>query len=140
MVVTPAELAELALKRHREPWNWTIQFAALPLACLTFLTHSYLLAATTLILISAGFLHLKMDEAPDNRWFRFVHAAVEWEKNWIAAPWNWYKGLRFLFFLLVSALTIWALWTHELATLGLLLGFAVLVRVVRENKQDGIEP
>ena len=36
--------------------------------------------------------------------------------------------------------TVWALWTRELATLGILAGFAYLAKVVRENKANDIDP
>ena len=140
MTVTPSELASLALARHMEPWNWTLQFSALALLSPTLLFHSYLLLAATLILFGTGFFRLHLDDPPDNRWFRFVHQAQEWEKDWLAAPWNWYKIKRFVFAILVAAATVWALWTSEPAAIGLIVGFAVLTRLVAKNKQDGIDP
>lgn len=140
MVVTPSALFALALARHREPWNWTLQSAGL--ACLfpTLFLHSYLFLAAALILFGAGFFRLGLDQPPDNRWFRFAARALEWEKNWMAAPWNRHKIGRFCFALLASACLIWALWTRELAVLTLAAGFAVLARVVAENKKNGIAP
>ena len=140
MVVTPSELVALALRRHMEPWNWSFQCAALCLFCLTLLFHSYLLLAAALILLGTGFFRLGLDDPPDNRWFQFVRRALEWEKNWIAAPWNWYKIRRFGFALTVAAITVWALWTSESAAIGLIVGFAVLARVVAENRGKGIDP
>ncbi|WP_319541697.1 hypothetical protein [uncultured Pseudodesulfovibrio sp.] len=140
MNVTPADLAKLALERHRLPWNWSLQFAALILFCLTLLFHSPLFLTATIILCATGFLSLNMDEPPDNRWFRFVKAGIEWEKDWIAAPWNWAKWTKFIFIFIITIVFLWALWTREAATLGLILGFAVLIRVVVENMKNGIEP
>lgn len=140
MTVTPSELFDLALARHRQPWNWSLHFAALVLFCLMLLGHSYLLLASSLILLGTGFFSLNLDEPPKNRWFNFVAAGVIWEKNWVAAPWNWVKWSRLLFVSCISGVSIWALWTCELATLGLLVGFAVLARVVKENMANGIKP
>lgn len=140
MVVTPSELFNLALSRHRQPWNWTLQFAALGLLCLTLLFHSFLFLAAAVIFFGTGFFQLGLDDPPENGWFRFVAAGVEWEKNWVAAPWNWHKIWRFGFVLLVSAALIWALWVREPAALAIFVGFAVLARVVFENKDGGIVP
>jgi hypothetical protein len=140
MIVTPSELVALALARHREPWNWTFHFAALGLLFPTLLFHSYLFLAAALILFGAGFFRLDLDVPPDNRWFRFVHRGLEWEKNWIAAPWNRHKTGRFAFALATAVITIWALWTREPAALALIVGFTVLAFVVAENKKKGIDP
>lgn len=140
MPVTPSELASLALARHRKPWNWTFQAAALAGLCLTLLFRSYLLLAVSLILFGAGFFPLRLDEPPDNRWFRFVHRFLQWEKNWVAAPWNWHKIWRLGFAASATILIISALWIREPAALGLIVGFVVLARFVAENKADGIDP
>jgi len=139
MAVTPAELFALALERHRQPWNWSFQFAAVWVFGLTLLFHSYLLLAVTLIFFGAGFFHLDLPPVPGNRWISFVKKGVEWEKNWIAAPWNLIKWKRFLFVVVVSGVLVWALWTREYAALGLILGFACLVKVMVDNKAAGID-
>lgn len=140
MVVTPAQLFELALKRHQMVWNWTLHFAVLFGFALTLLLHSYLMLAATLIVFGAGFFELNMPQPPDNRWFRMVAEAIEWEKDWLAYPWNFDKWWRFLFVLLVACISIWALWMQEPLALGLLIGFAYLIKVVRENRDGGIDP
>lgn len=140
MVVTPSELAALALARHQEPWNWTFQAAGLCLLCPALFFHSFLFLAAALIFLGAGFFRLQLGPPPDNRWFRLVHNALEWEKNWLAAPWNRYKIIRFAFVIGTSIALTLALWTREAAALALLLGFAVLARVAVENKQNGIDP
>lgn len=140
MSVTPSHLFALAVERHREPWNWTLHFASLFGFALTLFLHSYLLLATSLILFGAGLFNLDMPDMPDTRWRRFVRQAVEWEKNWIAYPWTFYKTWRFVFAVAVAAFLIWALWVREPSALALLLGFACLARVVRENKDAGIDP
>ncbi|WFS62220.1 hypothetical protein LF599_16395 [Pseudodesulfovibrio thermohalotolerans] len=140
MTVTPSSLFALAVSRHRQPWNWCLHVAALVLFCLALLAHGYLLLAVSLILLGAGFFELKLPDLPDNRWFRLARRGVEWEKNWSAAPWNRVKWTRLLFFFALAGLTVWALWVRELATLMLLIGFAVLVRVMRENRKSGIDP
>lgn len=140
MTITPAHLFELAIERHRQPWNWTSQFTALGLFCLTLLLHSYLLLAATLIFFGAGFFRMQLPEPPNNRWFRFVTAAVEWEKDWIAAPWNWDKSWRFGLALIMTIAAIWAFWKQEPAAIALLICFAFLARVVFENKNAGIDP
>lgn len=140
MIVTPSELVGLALARHREPWNWTLHFAALWLLCPALLFHSALFLAAALILSGAGFFRLGLGAPPDNRWFRFVRRCLEWEKNWIAAPWNRHKTGRFVFALAAAVAVVWALWTREPAALALIIGFAVLARVVAENRKNGIDP
>lgn len=77
---------------------------------------------------------------PDNRWLAFVKRGITWEKNWIAAPWNWPKWWRFTFFLFIAAVFVWALWVLELAALMLLGTLAYLWTVMLENKAAGIEP
>ncbi len=140
MAVTPADLYSLALERHRQPWNWSLQFAALWLSGLTLLFHSYLLLATALIFSGTGFFRLSLPDPPENRWFAYVDRCVEWEKNWLAAPWNFYKWGRFLFVLALGSALIWSLWTRELAALGLVMGFVCLMRVRGANRTDGIDP
>ena len=140
MIITPAELFTLALKRHQQPWNWSLQFSALWLFGLTLLFHSYLLLAVTFIIVGTGFFQLNLPKNLENRWFSFVEEGIEWEKNWIAAPWNFYKWKRFLFVLFVAGVLVWALWSREYASLLLITGFAYLVKVMVENKSAGIEP
>lgn len=139
MAVTPSELFGLALKRHREPWNWTLHCASLLAFALTLLLHSYLLFATSLILLGAGFFDLKMPEPPKNRWFKFAEEGVEWEKDWVAYPWTFRKIWRFAFVVLVSLIVCWVLVTRELSALGMLMGFAYLIKVVRDNRESGID-
>jgi len=140
MFTTPTKLLELAIERHRKPWNWTIQFAGVSLLCLTLLAHSYLLLAASLILLGTGFLDLNMDDPPDNRWFKFVTAGVEWEKNWVALPWNFAKIFKFTLVMIILGALIWVLVVRELAAIGLFIGFVYLARVVIENKESGVEP
>jgi hypothetical protein len=140
MIVTPSSLFALAVSRHRQPWNWSLHFAALVLFGLTLFSHSYLMLAASLILLGVGFFELRLDGPPENRWFRFVSRGVEWEKNWSAAPWNRVKWSRLVFTVLVAGVAVWALWVRELAALMLLAGFAVLAWVVRQNRENGIDP
>lgn len=140
MPISPSELSALAQARRREPWNWTSQFVALAFLCPTLFFHSSLALAATLIFFGVGFFRLELPAPPDNRWFRFVHRAIEWEKNWLAAPWSWYKSWRFGFVLLAATAVARALWTRDLAMLALIAGFGVLARVARENKKNGIDP
>ncbi|XXJ21286.1 hypothetical protein ACR42D_17460 [Desulfovibrio caledoniensis] len=140
MGVTPSSLFALAVIRHRQPWNWSLHCAALVLFCLTLLAHSYLMLAASLILLGAGFFELKLDEPPGNRWFKFARRGVEWEKDWSAAPWNRVKRVRLVFALLAAGFAVWALWVRELAGLMLVAGFAVLAWVVRQNRENGIDP
>ncbi len=139
MVVTPSALFSLALERHRSPWNWTLHCVAFVSFALTLLFHSALLFAASLILFGVGFLDLNMPKPPENRWFSYVHRAVEWEKNWVAYPWTFWKTWRFCFTLLVAAIVIWAFWAREPIALGLLVGFGYLIKVVRENRSSGID-
>lgn len=140
MAITPSDIFDLALSRHREPWNWTLHFAGLAGFTLTLLLHSYLMFAVSLIIFGAGFFQLNLPPLPENRWLRFVHSAVEWEKNWVAAPWNWHKTWRFGFVLLITYITIWALWTRDAVVLALLIGFGYLIKVVLENLEYDIRP
>ncbi|MEF2232381.1 MAG: hypothetical protein V3571_15720 [Pseudodesulfovibrio sp.] len=140
MTVTPARLLDLALARHRSPWNWTVHCAAAVVLVLALPLHSALALSAGLVLFGAGFFRWPEPLRQGTRWLQFAHRAVEWEKDWIAAPWNRYKWSRFLGFLLVAGVAAWALWTREPATLALLGGFAYLARVVRENRDGGIDP
>ncbi|WP_285906659.1 hypothetical protein [Pseudodesulfovibrio pelocollis] len=140
MTVTPSELFALALSRHRQPWNFTVQLAALACFALALLLHSFLLFAAGLILLGFGFFELDLPEMPQGRWRRLVHAAVEWEKNWSVLPWTFRKVARLCFVLLLTGLLIWALWTRDLAVLALFVAFAYLARVVAENRAGGIDP
>lgn len=140
MALTPTDILSLALTRHRLPWNWTAHFAALGVFAFTLLLHSYILLAVTLACFGAGFFELGLPDMKEGRWKRFVTRMVEWEKNWIAAPWNRGKWWRFLFVLMVAAVTVWALWTGNPPLLALLVAFAYLARVVKENKEAGVDP
>jgi len=140
MPVTPSEILTLAIQRHRQPWNWTLHFCGLAGFALSLMLHSYLLFAASLIIFGAGFFELGLPPVKENRWLRFVHEAVEWEKNWIAAPWNWQKIWRFGVFLMFAVLFIWACWEQEPVAIALFSGFAYLAKVVRENKEGGIDP
>jgi len=140
MSITPHQLFRLAIRRHREPWNWTLQFAAAIAFCQAMLFHNSLFFATALILFGTGFMRLCMTKPPDNRWFRFVARFVEWEKNWESTPWTWSKVMKFTGVLVILVLLFWALWVRELATIGLIFGFCVLHNVMRQNIENGIKP
>lgn len=140
MVATPSDIRDLALARHQQVWNWTAHFAALCFLGLTLLLHSYLLLAVTMALFGAGFFEMGLPPMKQCRWRRYVLRMVEWEKNWIAAPWNRVKWLRFLFVAAVAAVTVWALWTQSPPVLAVLAGFGYLARVVKENREAGIDP
>ncbi|MGE4193973.1 MAG: hypothetical protein AB7E51_11345 [Pseudodesulfovibrio sp.] len=140
MIVTPSSLFELAVRRHRQPWNWSLHCAALALFCCALLWRSYLALSAGAVLFGAGFFELNLGELPAGRWSGLVRRGVEWEKNWSAVPWTWLKWARLGFSLLVGAVLVWALWESELATLMLLACFAVLWRIRRENRESGIDP
>jgi len=140
MVVTPSEIFELALERHRRPWNWTLHFAGLAGLALTLLLHSYLMLATTLIVMGAGFFELNLPPMKIGRWRRFATAGVEWERDWLAAPWNWRKIWRFGVFLIILIIVIVSLWMQEPVAVSLIIAFAYLAKVVRENIEGGIDP
>ena len=140
MAVTPSELFDLALRRHRQPWGFTVHLAGLAGLGLTLLLHSALMLAASIVLLGVGFFRWPDPPHADNRWFKFVHRAVEWEKDWIAYPWTWRKWMWFLLFLGCALFTIWALWVQDPASLGLIAGFAYLAKVVRENREGGIDP
>ncbi|BCS88597.1 hypothetical protein [Pseudodesulfovibrio sediminis] len=140
MVTSPSELFDLALKRHRQPWNWTLQFAGIMLLGLTLAAHSYLLLAASMILFGAGFYELHMPEPSENLWFRFVSGGIQWEKNWVATPWTFGKIFKCCVTLALLAVTVWALVVREIGTIGLLIGFLALARVVVENRDSGVEP
>lgn len=140
MVATPSDILSLALKRHRLVWNWTAHFAALCFLSLALLLHSYLLFAVSTALFGAGFFEMGLPEMADCRWRRYVARMVEWEKNWVAAPWNWPKWWRLLFVLALASVTVWALWTQNPPVLAMLAAFAYLARVVKENREAGIDP
>lgn len=140
MAVTPSSLFGLAVSRHRQPWNWSLHCAGLSLFALALFTHGYLVLAASLILLGTGFFELDLGAPPENLWFRFVHRGVEWERNWSAAPWNRGKWWRLLMAVVLAGVTAWALWVRELATLMLLVGFAVLIRVRQRNRDAGIDP
>lgn len=140
MTVTPSDIFELAVNRHREPWNWTLHFAAMCGFAATMLTHSFLMFAASLIVFGAGFFELGLPPMGDGRWLKFVKERIEWEKNWAAAPWNWHKIWRLAVVVLLSGVAIWALWTRDAGVLLLFLGFGYLVRVMKENMSGGIKP
>lgn len=140
MTVTPSELFDLALSRHRQPWGWTVHLAGLAGLGLAMLLHSGLTLAAAIILLGSGFFHWPDPPNQDTRWFRFVHQAVEWEKDWVAYPWTWRKWMWFLFSLGCTLYICWALWVREAASLALLAGFVVLARVIHENRENGIDP
>lgn len=140
MVATPSDIRKLAIERHQSTWNWTMHFAAVIGFGLTLLFHSYILLACSTVLFGAGFFKPGLPVLRETRWTRFVARAVEWEKNWIAAPWNSYKIWRFTVVLLLATIAIWALWTGDAVVLALFVGFGFLVHVVRDNMAGGIKP
>jgi len=140
MEVTPSQLFSLALKRHRIPWNWTVHFIGLIGFSLSLMLHSYLMFATSFIVLGAGFFELGLPQMRQGRWQRFVHDSVEWEKNWVAAPWNWRKIWRFIFVLTMIFLSLWSLIAQEPVAISLLLAFIYLLTIVRKNKEGGIDP
>ncbi|NDV19628.1 hypothetical protein GO013_09375 [Pseudodesulfovibrio sp. JC047] len=140
MTITPSDLFQLATQRHRQPWNWSLHFTALISCCLAVLFHSPFFLTATIILGAVGFLELRMKTTPNTRWFRFVHAGIEWEKDWFATPWNTGKWTRFLLVFCIAIFFLWALWSRELAALALIIGFGALIRVMVENYKNGIKP
>lgn len=140
MPVTPSELLRLAMKRHRMEWNWSVHFAAMVNFGLALLLHSWLLTATTLILLAAGCFDFGLGPLPEGRWQRLVHRGLEWERNWSVAEWDFGKSARFAIFLVALVTSVWALWTRDLAMLGLLFGFGFLYWVMLDNLSGGIDP
>lgn len=140
MAVTPSDIFDLAIKRHREPWNWTLHFVGLCGFGMTMLTHSFLFFAASLIVFGAGFFELGLPPVKEGRWLRFARACIEWEKNWVATPWNWHKTWRFVVVMGVAAVAVWALWTRDMGLLLLFLGFGYLIRVMMDNRDGGVKP
>jgi hypothetical protein len=140
MAVTPSDILDLALARHRRPWNFTAHFVALAFFALALLLHSFLLFAASLIFFGAGFFELSLSAMPEGRWLRFVRGMIEWERNWSVLPWTAGKWARTGFVALLVCVLVWALWTVDLVVLALFCGFGYLARVVAENRAGGIDP
>ncbi len=140
MAVTPSDILDLALARHRRPWNVTAHFVALACLALALLLHSFLLFATSLIFLGAGFFELSLPAMPEGRWLRFVRGMIEWEKNWSVLPWTPGKWARTGLVVILASVLVWALWTVDLVVLALFGGFGYLVRVVVDNRAGGIDP
>jgi hypothetical protein len=140
MTLTPSDIFVLALRRHRTPWNFTVQAAAMGCFVLTLLLHSFLLLATSLIFFGAGFFELPLPEMGDGRWRRFVMAMIEWEKNWSSLPWTFRKWARFICVLILACVLLWALWAVDILVLCLFAAFGYLAHIVAENRDAGIDP
>lgn len=138
-MITPRELLDLAISRHRQPWNFTVQAAGLPFLILALLLHSGLFASMALILFGAGFLSLPMPAMPPGRWRRTVDRWIGAEVNWLNTPMTGKKLLGFFVFLLVAGFSIWALWTNELVSLTFLAGMLAVYRAYLYNKTTGID-
>ncbi|WP_243544254.1 hypothetical protein [Pseudodesulfovibrio tunisiensis] len=140
MMVSPRQLLHLAATRRREPWNWTAQFCGIITFSLGLFLHSYVLSALALALIAAGFLRMELPPMSDSRWHRFVLRCINHEKNWLAFPMSFRKGLDIFLVAVLVPLFIHALWTRDLAILAAYLAAAVLLHIRKENRDAGIDP
>lgn len=136
---TPRELLDLALSRHRQPWNFTVQACALPCFVLALLLHSAVFASMSIILVGAGFFALPMPAMQPGPWRRTVDRCIAAEVMWLNTPMNWIKLLKTVMWSAILAFAVWALWVGEMLSLGLLVCMGAVYKAYLYNKTTGID-
>lgn len=139
-MITPRELMDLALARHRQPWNMTLQLAGCALLAFALLLHGALVASMGLVLVAAGFMNLRLAPMRPGRWRTFLDRVLAAEVGWLNSPMGWRKLLRSIIALVIGAVTVWALWTRDVAMLGMLVCLWALYLAYRYNRTTGIDP
>ncbi|WP_147820001.1 hypothetical protein [Salidesulfovibrio onnuriiensis] len=138
-MLTPRDLLDLAVSRHRQPWNFTAHCCGLCLMGLALLLHSGLCVAAGLILLGTGLLILPLPPMPPGRWRRSVDRLIAAEVQWINTPMNGKKLFRTLVWAVILGFTVWTLWARELLSLTLLAAMLAVYRAYLYNKTTGID-
>lgn len=138
-MLTPRELMDLALSRHRQPWNFTVQTCGLCCLATALLLHNGLLTATALVLFGVGFLVLPLPPMPPGVWRRSIDRFIAAEVRWLNTPMSWQKLLKGGIWTLILITTIWALWVRELLLLTFLVAMWAVYRAYLYNKTTGID-
>ncbi len=132
-----------AIDAHCNPWNWGLHVLGLAVLAFGLWNHSFALLFISAAALVGGFFRIPLPPMKDaglsgfEGWTKGIRQA---EKTWLEKPLSWKKGKQATTIVLALVLTVWALWSHELAALGLMAGFAVLAAVLIENKKKGIDP
>ncbi|KAB1441703.1 hypothetical protein [Pseudodesulfovibrio senegalensis] len=139
-MITPRELMDLALARHRQPWNMTLQLGGCALLALALLLHGALVASMGLVLVGVGFMNLRLAPMRPGRWHTFLDRVLAAEVGWLNAPMGWRKLLRTAVLLGIVSVTFWALWMRDIAVLGMLVCMWAVYLAYRYNRTTGIDP
>lgn len=122
-MVQPASALSQALKRRRNPWNWSLQAFALFLLCMALWFSGPLLYACGIILFGASLFELHLPEMK----LRLVWRLMRAEREWFEAPWSARKRTQALGAALLAALLFWSLAVGDVALLLLAVGGAVML-------------
>jgi hypothetical protein len=144
---TPAQKVRNVLQRlrlrRREPWNWLIQTCGAALLPLGLLTHSASLLVLSLLCMGAGCLALPlppMQHTELKRLLPRLERLIGLECAWLAKEMDAKKKRQIIFLALGAPITAWLLWSQDLGPIGLALVILYLLRVRRQNMEQGIEP
>lgn len=135
-------LEKLRLRR-REPWNWLVQ--TLGACCLppALLFHSPSLFVLGMLGVVAGCLPLAlppMQHTGLKALLPRLERLIGLECAWLARPMDAKKKRQIVLAAAGVLVGGWLLWSQELGPIGLALMALYLLRVRRQNMEQGIEP
>ncbi len=138
-MITPRDLLDLALVRHRQPWNMSFQLAGCAFLVPALLLHSAILVSLGLILVGVGFMNLRLAPMRPGRWHRVLDSVVAAEVRWLNTPMNARKFFRTVVVLGLFTVAVWALWAGDMAMLSLLVAMWAVYLAYRYNRTTGID-
>lgn len=132
-----------AISRHCAPWNWSLHVSGLAILAVGLWNHSPALLFLSAAALAGGFFKIPLPPMKNcglSGFEDWTAGIIKSEKNWLESPMSWKKGRQATIIAIAIVLSVWALWSREMAALALLAGFAVLATVLMENKKKGIDP
>lgn len=121
MSTVPKPLAD-ALKRHRNPWNWSLQVLGLAALCSALWAGSSIFFSTGIIFLGTSLFDLHL---PDME-FKPIWRAIRAEQRWLDAPWEGRKRVQAALMTLCGAGLFLSLAINDVLLLLLLIGFLTL--------------
>lgn len=115
----------VALKRIRNPWNWSIRRLGILFLCLALGLKSFLFFATGTIAVAISLFELHMVEMKNRHVWRLMRI----ERDWLEADWSSRKRIQTIVLILLALLLLWSLAVDDLALIMLAIVGATMLCV-----------
>lgn len=138
-MLSPQDLMDIALRRHRQPWNMTFQIIGMAFCIPALLFHSSICFSIALIFMGLGFMKLRLAPMPYGRWRNMLDHIVAAEVRWLNTPKTIGTWLRTVFILALLIFIMWALWVQDIATISLIIAVWAVYLAYCYNKTTGID-